>query len=243
MPAPRHRALTATATAVAVVLACAVAAPAAAGGAWRLPVDGDVVAGFAYAAGDPFAGGQRRGIDIAAPPGAPVRSACRGRVTFAGRLPRGGLGVTVRCGGLAATHLGLGRLAAGARRGARVGAGARLGALGPGGRLRRGARDAARRFGYVDPLALLRGARPPGAPAVPLGPAPRGPAVPAPRPATSRTPRLAPPVAGGRRAPAVPALAWAGLVLLAAGVPLGGVVARSRRRRGATARRAAPEAR
>ncbi|MEA2270350.1 MAG: hypothetical protein QOC64_2960, partial [Solirubrobacteraceae bacterium] len=44
-------------------------------------------------------------------------------------------------------------------------------------------------------------------------------------------------------APAVPALAWAGLVLLAAGVPLGGVVARSRRRRGATARRAAPEAR
>jgi hypothetical protein len=53
--------------------------------------------------------------------------------------------------------------------------------------------------------------------------------VPAPlRPAPLR-PR---PVAATRAgAPGVPAGAWAGLVVLAAGVPLGGLVRRSRRRR------------
>jgi hypothetical protein len=229
---PRRRILL-LALAHAVFVATACAAPPGAHAAWRRPVDGAVVAGFDYSARDPFAAGRRRGIDIAAPPGAVVRSACRGRVSFAGTVPGGELAVTVRCGGLAATHVGLGRLAV--RRGVRVLAGSRLGLLGARGRLRLGARSAAHRFAYVDPLALLRADRSPGAPAVPLGRAPRGPAgarpvrVPATRPAAPAPARVPPAVDTG--VPAVPPAAWAGLVLVAAGLPLGGVVARSRSRR------------
>jgi hypothetical protein len=141
--------------------------------------------------------------------------------------------VTVRCGDLVATHLGLGRLAV--RHGARVVAGARLGVVGPAGRLRLGARRRSARFGYVDPLALLGAVPPPvgrGPAPPPLGRAPRSPVA----------PRHAPPL--GRRAPhfapaaapqtaGVPVLAWGGLVILAAGLPLGGLVHRRRRRRAA----------
>src|ERR687885_446502 len=159
MPPPRPRLLlvAAAALALASLLALLVPRPAGAAGPsllrdrWRWPVHGDVAGRFAYARERPFAAGARRGIDIAAAPGAAVRSACRGRGTFAGAVPGGrGLGVTVRCGALVATHLGLGRLAV--RRGAWVTAGTRLGALGPDGRFRLGARRAADRFGYVDPL-------------------------------------------------------------------------------------------
>jgi peptidase M23-like protein len=202
---------------------------------WRWPVHGEVVGGFRYAPRHPFAAGGRRGVDVAAAPGAVVRSACAGRVTYAGPVPGRGLGVTVRCGALVATHLGLGRLAV--RRGADVGAGGRLGAVGPAGRLRLGARRAASRFGYVDPLALLGaespGGRGPGA--APLGRAPRGPLAPAvrrpivPRPAPRPRPRQA--AAPSHGATPIPGAALAGLVLLAAGVPLGGLVHRRRRRR------------
>jgi hypothetical protein len=242
---PRRRILL-LALAHAVFVATACAAPPGAHAAWRRPVDGAVVAGFDYSARDPFAAGRRRGIDIAAPPGTVVRSACRGRVSFAGTVPGGELAVTVRCGALAATHVGLGRLAV--RRGVRVLAGSRLGLLGARGRLRLGARSAAHRFAYVDPLALLRADRSPGAPAVPLGRAPRGPAGARPVRAAPARPAAPPPVrespAAGARAPALPPMAWAGLVLVAAGLPLGGLVARSRprgrrRRAGAAAR---PEA-
>jgi hypothetical protein len=113
------------------------------------------------------------------------------------------------------------------RRGARLAAGAPLGAVGPGGRLRLGARRGAERFGYVDPLGLLADDRPPSDPPAPLGRAPRVPVLPAPlRPAPR--PRR---VAVARGGPGVPVAAWAGLVVLAAGVPLGGLVRRSRRRR------------
>jgi hypothetical protein len=226
----------------AALMAGACAAPPGALASWGWPVDGEFVAPFRYAARDPFAAGQRRGIAIAAPPGAVVRSACRGRVSFAGPVPGGERAVTVRCGALAATHLGLARLAVTA--GTRVGAGTRLGVLGPGGRLRLGARATGRRFAYVDPLALLRVGRPHGGPDVPLGRAPRGPAV-APRvvpPPPVPSPPAPAPAAAPRR-PAPPPVAWAGLVVVAAGLPLGGVVARSRRRRAVTAARAAPESR
>jgi hypothetical protein len=198
---------------------------------WRWPVPSHALAGrFAYSPRHPFAAAQRRGVDIAVRAGATVRSACGGRVTFAGRVPGGrGLGVTVRCGALVATHLGLGSVAV--RRGARVAVGTRLGAAGPGGRLRLGARVAAERFGYVDPLGLLREERPPAVPAAPLGRAPRRPRVPRlpapPRPLARPRPVAAPPADGA----GLPAGAWAGLVVLAAGVPLGGVVRSSRRRR------------
>jgi hypothetical protein len=298
MPPPRARL-------VLVLLALAALAllwwPRAAGAVlrqhWRWPVHGDVVASFAYSPRRPFAAAQRRGIDVAAPRGAAVRAACGGRVSFAGRVPGGaGLGVTVRCGRLVATHLGLARLAV--RRGERVVAGARLGAVGPAGRLRLGARVAGHRFGYVDPLRLLGADPRPAAPRVapappgrvprpqprPLGraPLPRPTAAPrpsspprvaAPRPSSrplgraplrhptaqplgrvrpsepdavpvpslrsQRPPRVAPtpvpfapsPRAAARREPDVPRAAWVGLVVLGAGVPLGGVVRRSRQRR------------
>jgi hypothetical protein len=288
---------------VAVAVAAALAglpllglARPAAAGSWRRPVAGEVVGAFQYSARRPFAAGWRRGIDIAARPGALVHAACGGRVSFAGPLPGegAGRGVSVHCGALTATHLGLAGLAV--RRGAMVAAGAPVGTLGPSGLLRLGARVTARRFGYVDPLRLLgrepwvppvaaprrRGGRdrrpaPEPAPAPALGPAPRPHAVPAdpasaPRPVPTATPALgpaprrhpapaarapaprpvptaAPPLAAAplphaiANAPAsrealpapvlgrgVPPVAWAGLVLLAAGLPLGGVVHRRARR-------------
>ena len=74
------------------------------------PVRGEVVRAFAYA-GDPFARGHHRGIDLAAAPGAPVRAACSGRVTFAGSAGANGRAVTVRCGAWSVTHLPLRGLA------------------------------------------------------------------------------------------------------------------------------------
>ena len=208
---------------------------------WRWPVHGEVVRGFRYAPRHPFAAGGRRGVDIAAAPGVVARSACAGQVTYAGPVPGHGLGVTVRCGALVATHLGLDRLAV--RRGAAVVPGRRLGVVGRSGRLRLGARRAASRFGYVDPLALLGADAPPvghGPGAAPLGRAPLIPAPPAwaarrpfvpravPRP---RAPRSRPAVMPSDAGAPMPLAAWAGLVLLAAGVPLGGLVHRRRRRR------------
>ncbi|HYF28119.1 MAG TPA: M23 family metallopeptidase [Baekduia sp.] len=208
--------------------------PAQAAG-WRRPLDGDVVGAFAYDREAPFDRGRRRGIDLAAPPGTPVRAACGGAVTFAGRAPAG-RGVSLRCGALVATHLGLGAIAV--RRGVRVRVGAVLGALGPAGVLRLGARRARDRLGYVDPARLLT-AGPPQPPA--LGPAPRAPRRPPapPRPSSPRMP--APPMpAPSAHAPgtATPLAVWLGL----AGVTgaLAGGTARARRRRRP---RAAPRAR
>jgi murein DD-endopeptidase MepM/ murein hydrolase activator NlpD len=207
-------------------------------GVWRWPLRGEIVQAFHYSRTRPFAAGARRGIDVAGSPGARVGAACAGRVTFAGRVPSFGRGVTVRCGAVVATHLGLGRVAV--RRGAAVAAGDRLGALGAVGRLRLGARRAADRFGYVDPQALLGDAPAGGPPPVaPLGRAPRAPLTPAARPwvrvPARPVPRPRPVAAPGERVPAapapVPAAAWAGLVLVAAGLPLGGLVRRDRRRR------------
>lgn len=177
---------------------------AAARARWLWPVHGDVVGHFALTR-DRFAGGQRRGIDIAAPPGAAVRAACGGRVSFAGVVPEAGRTVTVACGPLNATYLHLGSVAV--HPGTGVVPGAPLGAVGPSARLRLGARVRARRFGYVDPLRLL-GADPPGAPPA-LGP--RAPVEP-----LSRIPRIALPAVA--RVPARPAAVHA-----PAGLPLGGL--------------------
>jgi hypothetical protein len=129
----------------------------------------------------------------------------------------------VACGSLRATYLRLGSLRV--RPGAVVAAGYPLGVLGAAGRLRLGARHAGRRFGYVDPLTLLRTSRAPP----PL-------AIPAPR--SPRPPRAV----RSARAPApapreVPAAGWLAVALLAGGLPVGGLVrGRRRARRRATAR-------
>jgi peptidase M23-like protein len=217
--------------------------PAPAAASWRLPVRGEVVRVFAYDERRPFAGGSRRGVDIAAQPGAAVSAACSGRVSHAGRVPVRELGVSVRCGRLTATHLGLGALTV--RRGDRLRRGRRIGQVGRSGVVRLGARVTARRFGWVDPLALTGPPPPPAdGPPIPAGPPPR-PGAPA-RPVRARPRVPAPPPRATRRGvPAahhgIPALAWLGVALIAAGLPLGAVVT-LRRSRSRRARRPRPAA-
>jgi len=165
----------------------ALALPAAArAGDWRRPVDGRVLRAFALAA-DPYARGQHRGVDLVAPPGTRVRSACAGRVSFAGSVALRGRTLSVRCGALVATYQGL--AAIGVRRGERVARGTPLGAVGrsrdPRNRrphLHLGVRELASGR-YVDPLTLMGDPRP----TLPVLPPARG-------------PRLTPPV----RAPRAP---------------------------------------
>ncbi len=213
---------------------------------WRWPLRGPVVGGFRLTPRAPYSRGQRRGIDVAAPPGSEVHAACQGRVTFTGALPRLGLAVSVRCGALVATYLRLARVDV--RRGVVVAPGQRLGTLGPAGVLRLGARRAADGRGYVDPLTLL-GDPEPAPPA--LGPAPRGRRPRAPRAAGPRRvrPRRAPTPARPRPAAAptaavpgqLPWPAYPALALVATAMPVGGVVHRRRRRNAATAVVAAHE--
>jgi hypothetical protein len=236
-----------------VLIACLYLSSAACAVSWRRPVDGPLLRPFSVSA-DRYARGQHRGIDLGAPPGASVRSACAGRVRFAGTVPGGGRTVSVGCGRLVATYQHLGAVAVG--RGEMLAAGATLGSVGRAGdpatprpHVHLGARAAATGR-YVDPLTLLAGAPralPPlrseprrRAPLgrVPLGPAPLGPA---PRPATWRfAPRAAPrapvtvPAAADRVAsppvPALPLVVWVGLLAFGLGLPLGGLVTLRRRR-------------
>ena len=229
------------------------------------PVAGDVARAFAYEPAAPFAAGRHRGADLAAPPGAPVRAACGGRVAWAGN----GV-VTLRCGAWRVTHLPLATISA--RPGARISAGTRIGTLGRDERhtgLHLGVRRAGDRFAYVDPAPLLaaraahrcrsrrrrsgrrasapewrrerRGAR--RAPCRRAGRAPRRAAralvraVVAPPRAAPRV--VAPPRASGRVRVSPPELApwpaWLGLALLLLGAAGGGVRVRVRRRRAALA--------
>lgn len=244
--------------AVVVAVACgagagavpaAAPAPAAAStGGWLRPVAGELLRAFDVGS-DRFAAGRHRGVDLRAPLGAAVRSACAGRVSFAGRVPGGGLTVSVRCGPLVASYGHLGSLAV--ARGQPVAAGARLGAVGRSGRPRTplphvhlGVRVAAGGR-YLDPLALIGGPpSPPGAPPPARRPAtpPLG-RAPAPAPRRLRPPPIAdpPPLPADRPlAPAVPRAAWAGLACVALALPVGGLARRRRRRiaRAAVARTA-----
>jgi hypothetical protein len=218
------------------------------------PVPGVIERPFAYE-GDPFARGHHRGVDLAAPPGTPVRAACSGRVTFAGRAGAGA--VAIRCGRFSVTHL---PLHPAVRAGDRVPAGAPLGtvrrARGHEG-LHLGVRTASDRLGYVDPAPLLRDRRPPTLPVAPRAIA-RRPAPAPPRPAPLPSARRAAPLPRtGRRAaplprgtapahhpgssPLAPWPAWAGLALLLAGATGAGAAKRARKRRAALAQpRAAP---
>jgi murein DD-endopeptidase MepM/ murein hydrolase activator NlpD len=181
------------------LLALLLLATPAHAGSWRRPVDGALLEAF-HIGRNPYAAGQHRGVDLAAPLGSAVRSACSGRVSFSGRLPGGGLTVSTRCGSLIATYQHLATAAV--TRGEPVAAGARLGTVGRSGRPRGpaphvhlGVREAASGR-YLDPLSLF-GVGAPGLPPA-LGPAPRGrpprsgPSPARPRPRPGRAPLLRP---------------------------------------------------
>jgi murein DD-endopeptidase MepM/ murein hydrolase activator NlpD len=221
---------------IAVLVLTALASGTAHAGSWQRPVDGDVLRAFAVGR-DPYRPGQHRGVDLAAARGSPVRSACAGRVSFAGKVPRGGPTVSVHCGALVATYQQLGSIAVRARDS--VGKGARLGTVGRSGDPREprahvhvGARVAATGR-YLDPLTLF-GAPPPGVPllppapgraprAVPLGPAPGRPVPARPRPAKPRGAPARPLPAAPSAAPArpVPAVPRGGLARRVPAAPVG----------------------
>ncbi len=110
--------------------ACWPAASAAvAAQGWTWPVEGEVVRAYRNGA-DPYARGQHRGIDIAAPDGAAVVAAAAGSVRFAGTAGSSGLTVSVRTadGRFDTSYLHLGSLAV--ARGQRVRAGQVFGSVG-----------------------------------------------------------------------------------------------------------------
>ena len=221
--------------------------PSAAHAAWRPPVAGPVVRGFLVGP-NPYGGGQHRGIDLLAPPGATVRAPCEGRVLVAGRVGTSGGVVTLLCGGRwRVSQMPLTGIAV--RAGVFVTPGARLGTVARGhdhAGLHLGVRRDGARFGYVDPLRFL--APTPTGPAPPLGRAPRDrrstpPHSPAPSPVVQPTVERsgAPETAAHRSSPSraqsggglAPWPAWAGLGLVLAGLGLrwrGSIRTRTRRR-------------
>jgi hypothetical protein len=213
-------------TAVVVAGALSLGAGADARTSWRLPVDGPVKQNFNYRRAAPFERGARRGVEFGARAGQVVHAACSGIVSYAGPTPKGEV-VTLRCGALVATHLGLANT--NVARGAAVRAGSPIGKAGADG-VGLGARRFNDRWGYVDPLRLMA----PRAPA--LGPVPSG------RFRRLRRPALEPD-AGPRPVRAhsareshdnAPLAAWVALALVAAtlGGAAGGAVSSVRRRWG-----------
>ena len=173
----RRHATQTVALAVALVAAgAAVAAtPASAAGTWPWPVEGRVLTPYDFG-GDPYAAGQHRGIDIAAPVGEPVAAATAGRVTFAGTAASAGLTVSVRTadGSFDTSYLHFDSISV--EEGDRVEPGTELGEVGTSGErsaaaphLHFGVRDAGERHAYRDPLLFLA---PTGTPAPAPPPAP-----------------------------------------------------------------------
>jgi hypothetical protein len=185
-----------------LALVAALAGPAQA--AWLWPVSGEVITPYRNGS-DPYAGGQHRGIDIAAAVGTRVVAAAAGEVRFAGTAGSSGLTVSVRTGdGLDTSYLHLSSLAV--RAGDHVSGGERLGAVGTTGErsaaaphLHFGVREAGIRHAYLDPLSFLPPpTAPPPAEAPHPAPAP-APAPLTPRPAPAPAPRTAPAPGGAPR--------------------------------------------
>jgi hypothetical protein len=175
---------------VAALLSIA-SAPALAAGSWAWPVRGQVVTQFKNG-DDPYAAGQHRGVDIAAPVGTPVVAAVGGTVTYAGVVGSSGLTVAQRTADdryvLSYLHLST----VSVRRGQAVSAGERLGAVGTSGarsseqpHLHFGVREADDHDAYIDPLRFLV-----APPSLPESPRP----VPAPLPVPVAAPPVAAPV-------------------------------------------------
>jgi hypothetical protein len=179
-------------------LALTPALPARAAGDWLWPVAGEVISTYRNG-DDPYAGGQHRGIDVAAESGTPVVAAAAGTVRHAGVAGSSGLTVSVRTadGRYDTAYLHLSEAAV--SEGEEVAAGDRLGSVGVTGRrsseaphLHFGVREAGSRHAYVDPLGLL------GPPVAPPVEAPR----PAPVPVEAPVPVAPAPAPVPRAAPA-----------------------------------------
>src|SRR5207248_147056 len=192
---------------------------------WQWPVRGTVITPYRNGS-DPYAGGQHRGVDIAAAAGTPVAAATAGAVTFAGPLGSSGLTVAVRTADgrfdTSYLHLSSIRVAAGDA----VAAGDVLGAVGTSGRrsaaephLHFGVRDAGSRFAYHDPLEFLPVAPPSPSPPPPL--APRALPLPVGVPAGSQTAPASVPAA----APTGIAAATPGAITANVGEPITAVAA------------------
>ncbi|HEX6653928.1 MAG TPA: M23 family metallopeptidase, partial [Thermoleophilaceae bacterium] len=111
-----------------LLVAAVLVAPEPASAAWVWPVSGEVITPYRNGT-DPYATGQHRGIDIAAPVGTPVVAAAGGDVRFAGTAGSSGLTISIRTGdGYDTSYLHLSALAV--RAGTHVSTGERLGAVG-----------------------------------------------------------------------------------------------------------------
>ena len=167
--------------------------------AWTWPADGPVLRPFTLG-DDPYAGGQHRGLDVAAATGTPVRAPAAGVVTFAGTVPGGGRSVTVRTAdGYSVTLVHLGSIAV--ERDDLLAEGATVGTIGPSGdpehgepSVHLGIRLTPDPHGYLDPLAFLpsRETAPAPPPAPPAEVVPSSPPVPATPPQASPVPVVAP---------------------------------------------------
>jgi hypothetical protein len=161
--------------------------------AWTWPVDGPVLRPFKLG-DDPYAGGQHRGTDIAAPLGTSVRAPAGGKISFAGTVPTSGKSVTIQTpDGYSVTLVQLGTI--GVTRAAAVAEGATVGTIGPSGEpgaaaphVHLGVRLTSDPNGYLDPLRFLP---------------PRPASTPEPEPAPAPAPEPAP--APAADAPAPPA--------------------------------------
>jgi len=144
-----------------VVIVCSFVLPVSVARAWTWPVDGPVLRPFSFDRARPYAGGQRRGVDLGAPTGTSVLAPAEGVVSFAGTVPNGGRTVSIETPfGYTATLVHLGSI--GAKRGALVGEGSVVGTVGPSGVVELadpfvyfGVRVTSDPQGYVDPLTLL----------------------------------------------------------------------------------------
>ena len=114
-----------------LLIALLLPASARASGDWAWPVRGEVLTTFRNGS-DPYAAGQHRGVDIAAPVGADVVAAVAGTVRHAGVAGDSGLTVSVRAGEHDVSYLHLSAVAV--KEGQTVAAGTRLGAVGTSGR-------------------------------------------------------------------------------------------------------------
>jgi hypothetical protein len=195
---------------LAALVALAVSGDAEAA-AWMPPVEAPVARAFDLGP-DPFEAGRHRGIDLAAPPGTPVRAPCAGSIAVAGRVGTSGGVVTVRCGPWRVSHMPLATITV--RPGDAARRGAILGTLDESpahAGLHLGVRRHGSRFGYVDPSRFFDATvlPPPLVPGVNrtrpprLGPAPRPAPVRAPAAGTALVRPPAPPAFVPRPAPAL----------------------------------------